>query len=270
MVMEPIGYFKTNAIYKSETPRQSVFDNAPAGIIDLLPGFDFETALRDLDGFERLWIIFQFHKNSTWRPTTAPPVGAPGKKRVGVFASRSPYRPNPIGLSCVRLLRIERLKLFIGESDLLNETPILDIKPYIPEADAFPAAKAGWVDLQADDVWNVQIAEIAKAQNDFLLTCQAPDILAVSRLQLSHAPLNHSRKRVKILQSIPHTGIFAFRTFRILFRFNELEKEIFIESIHSGYSEQELNISDDPYDDKEIHRNFLKAFPPTFPIDKYI
>ena len=141
-MFSPIGYFYNSAHYKFEVPRQGVFFRGHLGKIELLPQKDFEIALRDLEGFERIWVIFQFHQNAEWRPTTRPPVPAAGKERVGTFASRSPYRPNPIGLSCVRLISVNGLTLTIDEADLLSETPILDIKPYIPKADAFPQAKA--------------------------------------------------------------------------------------------------------------------------------
>ena len=104
MQVNPIGSFFGDAVYKYDVPRQgSLFAGHP-GRIELKPGNNFEMALRDLEGFERIWVIFQFHENEGWRPTTRPPVPPKGRDRVGTFASRSPYRPNPIGLSCVRLL----------------------------------------------------------------------------------------------------------------------------------------------------------------------
>ena len=144
MQIHPIGTFFGDAVYKYDAPRQGRLFAGHLGRIVLNPGMNFETALRDLDGFERLWVIFLFHENAGWRPTTRPPVPPKGRDRVGTFASRSPYRPNPIGLSCVRLLKIEGLTLYVDEADLLNETPVLDIKPYIPYADAFPEARAGF------------------------------------------------------------------------------------------------------------------------------
>ena len=108
--MTPIGTFYGDAVYKYDAPRQGRLFAGHPGRIELKPGMNFETALRDLDGFERIWVIFKFHENEGWRPTTRPPVPPKGKDRVGTFASRSPYRPNPIGLSCVRLLKIEGLR----------------------------------------------------------------------------------------------------------------------------------------------------------------
>ena len=168
MQFTPIGTFYGDAVYKYDAPRQGRLFAGHPGRIELNAGQNFEMALRDLEGFERIWVIFQFHENEGWRPTTRPPVPPKGKDRVGTFASRSPYRPNPIGLSCVRLLKIDGLTLYVDEADLLNGTPVLDIKPYIPMADAFSDAKAGWVEEQEGDLWMVLAdANISKCRDIF-------------------------------------------------------------------------------------------------------
>jgi tRNA-Thr(GGU) m(6)t(6)A37 methyltransferase TsaA len=100
---------------------------------------NFEQALKDLEGFERIWVIYLFHLNDSWKPMVTPPRNK-GKK-VGVFASRSPHRPNGIGLSCVTLNRIEGLNIYISNSDILDGSPVLDIKPYLPWSDSFPDSK---------------------------------------------------------------------------------------------------------------------------------
>jgi tRNA-Thr(GGU) m(6)t(6)A37 methyltransferase TsaA len=101
------------------------------------------TAYRDLEGFERIWLIFTFHRSEGWKAEVRPPRG--GGKR-SVLATRSPHRPNAIGLSAVRLLDVGANALRVSGIDLLDGTPILDIKPYVPYADAFPSSKAGWID----------------------------------------------------------------------------------------------------------------------------
>ena len=123
---------------------QPAFDETETGTVEVLP--QFADGLRDLDGFERIWLLYWLH--------LAPPVRlrvTPFRDTVerGVFASRAPCRPNPIGLSCVRLLRMEGNVLFIGGVDALDGTPLLDIKAYVPEYDAFPASNAGWLDQRA-------------------------------------------------------------------------------------------------------------------------
>jgi len=99
--------------------------------------------IQDLNGFDRIWLIFSFHLSEGWNSRVKPPRG--GSKR-GVLATRSPHRPNSIGLSAVELVRIEGRTLHLKGVDLLDGTPVLDIKPYVPYADAFPESKAGWID----------------------------------------------------------------------------------------------------------------------------
>lgn len=257
MNIEPIGYFRSEAAYKQEVPRQGVFFSGHPGRIELLPGKNFETALRDLDGFERLWVIFQFDRNEGWRPTTRPPVGTTDRERVGTFASRSPYRPNPIGLSCVRLLKIEKLTLSVDEADLLDGTPVFDIKPYIPKADSFSNARAGWADEQAADPWDVHFADTALQQNEFLVSAGGPDLVSFARVQLGNAPMDASRKRVEIHGE---KGVLSFRVFRIAFVLDAALKQVRVERFYSGYTAEELASVEDRYNDKELHRKFTCAF----------
>lgn len=253
MQIEPIGTFHSEAVYKQEAPRQGVFDGR-LGRIELLPGNNFEMALRDLDGFERIWVLFQFHKNEGWRPTTRPPVASPGKERVGIFASRSPYRPNSIGLSCVHLIKIEKLTLYVDEADLLDGSPVLDIKPYIPKADSFPDARAGWADEQDKDLWLVDTTENFLRLSSALVSLGGPDLEAFAKVQLSNSPLDESRKRV---ERNGDYGVLAFRVFRIDFDIAQEQKRIILRDIRSGYTEDELSLSEDRYGDKDLHRKFL-------------
>ena len=259
ILFEPIGTFHCNAAYKSEAPRQGVFRGARTGKIELFTRRGFEEALRDLSGFERIWIIFAFHRNKGWRATTRPPVPPPDHERVGVFASRGPYRPNPLGLSCVKLLAVERLSVFVEGADLLNETPVLDIKPYIPRADAFPTAKAGWVDLQNLERWDIAETETFAEQGDWLLSAGGLDFRSFAECQLSNLPFDSSRRRV-LVDFERKTAELAFRTFRIDFSFDENSRRILLEKIRSGYSAEELSSQADPYGDKPLHREFLLHF----------
>jgi tRNA-Thr(GGU) m(6)t(6)A37 methyltransferase TsaA len=141
----PIGFIRSPHRQRIDAPHQpNVGTPATAGAtLELDPGLPEET-LRDLDGFAFVWLIFALHKSEGWAPTVHPPRG-PRVKR-GVFATRSPHRPNAIGLSAVELRGVEGRSLRLGPTDLLDGTPVLDIKPYVPYADAFPLAKAGWID----------------------------------------------------------------------------------------------------------------------------
>ena len=118
------------------------------------PEYRSDEALREIEGFSHLWLLFDFSlaHRTEFSPTVRPPrLG--GDKRVGVFASRSPFRPNPIGLSCVKLVKTERTKtegtvLIVSGADLLDNTPILDVKPYLPYADCIPDATGGYTDTR--------------------------------------------------------------------------------------------------------------------------
>ncbi len=136
--IKPIAYIRTDFSQKFGIPRQSGRVDSLRGRIVFLPEYRKSEALRCLEGFSHIWLIFDFslsHRQE-WSPTVRPPrLG--GNRRVGVFASRSPFRPNPLGLSCVELLSIEHDKndgdvLIVGGADLLDMTPIFDIKPYLP------------------------------------------------------------------------------------------------------------------------------------------
>lgn len=261
----PIGTFYGDAVYKYDAPRQGRLFAGHPGRIVLNPGMNFETALRDLDGFERLWVIFQFHENEGWRPTTRPPVPPKGKDRVGTFASRSPYRPNPIGLSCVRLLKVEGLTLYVDEADLLNGTPVLDIKPYIPMADAFPDAKAGWVEEQVGELWTVEMSTEFAEQNRWIAERSAFDLESFAHVQLSRGNFSKdvfdsSRRRLTVDEN-SKTGVLAYRTFRIHFRYDDANRKVLLLRISSGYSEADLTPgAEDKYGDKQLHRDFLKIF----------
>lgn len=262
MRVTPIGKFYGDAVYKYDAPRQGRLFAGHPGRIELAPGQNFEMALRDLDGFERIWVIFQFHENEGWRPTTRPPVPPKGKDRVGTFASRSPYRPNPIGLSCVRLLKVEGLTLFVDEADLLNGTPVLDIKPYIPMADAFPDAKAGWVEEQVGDLWTIEMSDEFSEQHRWIAEHSDFDLESFAHVQLSRGNFSKdvfdsSRRRLTVDESAC-TGVLAYRTFRIHFRYSESDRKVVLQRITSGYSAEDLKPgAEDKYGDKQLHRDFI-------------
>lgn len=148
--MKPIAHLRTCYGEKFGVPRQSGIVDEAWGELIFEPEFRNADAVRGLEGFSHVWLVFVFHQavRSDWKPTVRPPrLG--GNERVGVFASRSPFRPNPIGLSVVRLEDIDLNHpdgpiLNLRGIDLVDGTPILDIKPYIPYADSIPDATAGF------------------------------------------------------------------------------------------------------------------------------
>lgn len=150
MNIKPIAYIKTNFKEKFGIPRQSgIIDNIRGEII-FEKHFRNPDALRGIEEYSHLWLIFDFSENhrDTWSPTVRPPrLG--GNTRVGVFATRSPFRPNNLGLSCVKLEGIKKNEksgdiLIVSGVDLLDNTPIFDIKPYIPYCDCKPDAKGSF------------------------------------------------------------------------------------------------------------------------------
>lgn len=154
----PIGWVRSPYERRFGTPQQSAaVDSHEDAVLQLDPSLIPESALADLAGMERLWVLSWLHRGGSWAPQVTPPRGA--RVARGLFATRSPDRPNPIGLSVVRLIRVQGWDLFVNGIDLLNGTPILDVKPYVPYADAFPDSKAGWVDTVKWD--SLQIARHA-------------------------------------------------------------------------------------------------------------
>lgn len=161
---------KTIAIYrcgfpeKFGLPRQSGIVPTIKGRVILKPEYGVREAFRGLENFSHIWLLWQFSEStkSQWHPTVRPPrLG--GNTRRGVFATRSPFRPNPIGLSCVRLERIEFVngtaELHVLGGDLMNGTPILDIKPYLPLADCIPDARGGLQNAPIGALLEVEIPE---------------------------------------------------------------------------------------------------------------
>jgi len=146
----PIGVIKTCFTEKFGVPRQSLMVHEARGVLKLGPDPRFAEALNQLETFSHIWLVFSFHLNEgkNWRPRIEPPR-AGGPKTVGVFASRSPNRPNPIGMSVVKLDRINLeaaggIEIHVSGVDLLDGTPVLDIKPYVPYADLVTEAGGGW------------------------------------------------------------------------------------------------------------------------------
>lgn len=143
--MQPIGIVHSPYQERFATPRQPAYAVDPVvGQIELNVGFNFEQALQDLDSFSHIWVIYWMHLNQGWNTMVKPPRDLNHKH--GLFSTRAPHRPNSIGLSVVPLERIEGRVLHIREHDMLDGTPVLDIKPYIKEADMMPNANHGWLD----------------------------------------------------------------------------------------------------------------------------
>ncbi|MBR7128394.1 MAG: tRNA (N6-threonylcarbamoyladenosine(37)-N6)-methyltransferase TrmO [Lentisphaeria bacterium] len=253
----PIGFFKCDEKYRYDTPRQGVFANGNVGVIELAKGCNFEQALQDLDGVERIWVIFVFHNNSNWKTLSSPPI-APDRK-IGVFASRSPYRPNPIGLSCVELVKVEGLKIYIRNFDLLDGTPILDIKPYISVADSFPDSRVAWLEEANKKEYKLEFSIDFQKKSEFIYQKSKLDPQKFCEVQLSVNPLDYRRKRLTEFEN--NLYVIAFRTWRIEFRIFEECKKILVQDIFSNYTIDELaDSASDKYNDKKLHAEFREKF----------
>jgi tRNA-Thr(GGU) m(6)t(6)A37 methyltransferase TsaA len=143
LTLEPIGYVRSALATKVEAARQPRAGAGRAGAIELLPGRNFEHALTALADWQYIWVLFWFDRNAGWRPKVLPPRSRSGRK--GVFATRSPHRPNPLGLSAVRLDRVEGLTLHISDVDMLDGTPVLDLKPYLSSVPP-ERLRRGWLE----------------------------------------------------------------------------------------------------------------------------
>jgi tRNA-Thr(GGU) m(6)t(6)A37 methyltransferase TsaA len=208
----PIGILRSCFHEKFGVPRQSLMMSEARAILKLNPDPDFRSALNHLEEFTHIWLVFVFHQAGprAWRPTIRPPrLDAP--RRVGVFASRSPHRPNPIGISAVRLDRIDLdapggIELHLSGIDLLDGTPILDIKPYLPYADSVPHAGAGWAH---SEIPHYDVSFGTEAQT-FLSTLPTDDSTRLSALieqTLSWDPRPTSQRRAMPIESPESQGM---------------------------------------------------------------
>lgn len=168
LTLHPIAVIHTPYKEKFSVPRQPDLVQDGIGIVELLPPYNSPEAVRGLEQFSHLWLIFQFDKipHGKWQSTVRPPrLG--GNQRVGVFASRATHRPNPLGLSKVELRQVEcihgRVFLHLGSVDLVDGTPIFDIKPYIAYADSEPEAKSSFAQEKPPAKLNVEFTEIAQS-----------------------------------------------------------------------------------------------------------
>jgi len=182
-----------------------------------------------------VWVIFWFHRNSGWRPKVLPPRSASGRK--GVFATRAPHRPNPLGLSTLKLLRISGLNLHVQGVDLLDGTPVLDIKPYVPYTDAFPDAGSGWLETAQDPVqpWAVCFEPLAQAQLSFLARQLDYDLEARILATLRLGPQPHPYRRIKPFADELQLAVKDWRI-----DFGVANRIVTVRRLRSGYRQAQL------------------------------
>ena len=211
----PIGVIQTCFKEKFGIPRQSLMVKDAVGILKLNPDPEYRTAFNHLEDFSHIWVIFVFHQHSNWRPTTRPPR-IDGPRRVGIFASRSPHRPNPIGLSAVKLEKIDLnapggIEIHVSGVDIMDGSPILDIKPYIPFADRIAEANGGWAE---GEITRHPVSFSAKSLEllDQLSAVEYPRLKLLITQMLEWDPRPTTQRRAKPIQDpAMHGQEFFFR-----------------------------------------------------------
>ncbi|RYZ08156.1 MAG: tRNA (N6-threonylcarbamoyladenosine(37)-N6)-methyltransferase TrmO [Myxococcales bacterium] len=251
LVVKPIGVVRSPFKEKVQAPRQPNTPQAAAGTVELSAGCDFEHALEDLATFRYIWLLFWFDQAEGWRPKVLPPRS---DKRRGVFATRSPHRPNPIGMSLVELKAIEGLVLSVEGLDLLDGTPVLDIKPYIPYADSRGDADHGWLEEARDPKPGFVVEFAARAVTQLaLLQTFGLELEGAIRQVLELGPEPHPYRRIK---KTDRGAVLALKDFRV--SFTSAEKRVTVTDVATGYRPQQLATLPDPA--LEAHRA-LAALP---------
>jgi len=236
---DPIGFIRTGMRVKFDAPHQPQDGISERNVVELFPGRRLEQGLKDLEGFERIWLVWWFNRNANWRPLVTPPRG-PAIRR-GVFATRSPHRPAPIGITAVPLLGISGNQLFVGNTDLLDGTPILDIKPYISSVDSFPNQRAGWLDECRDELdkpvrYAVLLSPLACEQVEWLREQWGIDFFIKARAILEREPQRSRTHRI----TAPKEGVFRLSSggWRIFFTVND--DRVTVVRIAPGFPERLL------------------------------
>ncbi len=244
LTLTPIGVIRTGLRVRFEAPHQPADQVRERNVVELFPGRRFDQALQDLAGFDRVWLIWWSNRNGAWsKPLVLPPRGS--AKRRGVFATRSPHRPNPICMTPVPLIEISGLNIVVGDCDLLDGTPILDIKPYIPKIDSFPEARSGWVEeleheLSVGPRYTVSIAPLAAAQLDWLKGRWGISFIEKAQTLLELDPTRHRSRRISRLGA----GRFKLGCGPWRLIFSVEGDKVMIDSVARGYIESALSAED--------------------------
>ena len=244
LTLEPIGFLHNSLETKVQAARQPRAAAGAPARIELLPGRNFEHALEDLAGWELIWVIFWFHQNPRWRPKVLPPRSTTGRK--GVFATRSPHRPNPIGMSVVRLERVDGLILHIRDADMLDGTPVLDLKPYVAYTDAHPDAGTGWLEDSArpgtlaqpsDPVraYEVKFEALAAEQARWIEVHTGLEIRERIQSTLALGPAPHPYRRIRRVDGGMQLSVKEWRV-----RFAVVERDVRVIEIYSGFRASQL------------------------------
>ena len=255
--LQPIGVIHTPHRERADAPWQPRAAEGIEGRIELYTGHHYEDALADLDGWDHIWVVFWFDRNTNWRPKVRPPRS---DRRRGVFSTRSPHRPNPIGLSVLRLDGVDGLNLRVRDVDLLDQTPILDIKPYVPWTDAVVDARTGWLPERAvggqrpEDAgarYQVVFSDEALEQLEFLASRGVDELRGRIESTLRAGPEPHAYRRIKRLPDGYQLAVKEWRA-----RFDAEGTRITVHRLHCGYRAVERN----GRPELGLHREFVDRF----------
>lgn len=273
----PIGVVHSAFRERMSAPRQPDLVRGGVGELELFrcddSGQSLALALSDLDGWEWIWVLFVFHLNTErgWRPKVLPPRS---EKKRGLFATRSPYRPNPIGLSAVRLESIDRLRLRVSALDILDGSPILDIKPYIPYADSHPQARTGWlqslmppaaaeapvaIPVDPEPGFTVTWSERARAETDWLLRECGEALCEPIEHVLSLGPQQHSYRRIRAEEGRYRLG---YKEWYVYFEVDG--RTVLVTGVNTGFLQVQFDTEDDPT--VAMHRAYVMQFPASKPL----
>lgn len=261
LTLRPIGHIRTGKNVKFQAGHQPDESLAEDNFLELAPDSRLRAALGDLAGFERVWLIWWFHQNPNWRPLVIPPRGP--QKRRGLFATRSPHRPAPLGITPVLLRGVAPGGLRLGPCDLVDGTPVFDIKPYVPAYDSFPGARAGWIDEvdaaeAAPPAFTVSLEPRALAQADWL-RAWGIDFLPRATALLSRDPAPHRTRRIRRTETGFELGCGAWRA---LFTVDAAAARITISGLGPAYPLRFLHREDGkPIPDRAAQLAFLARWP---------
>lgn len=226
----PIGHIRSCFKEKFGIPRQSGLVPEAVADLEIEKPFASKTAFRELGGFSHVWLIFVFHKNASrgWRPTVRPPrLG--GNRRIGVFASRSGFRPNPVGMSAVVLSGItstpEKTVLHLKGIDLVDGTPVLDVKPYLAYADSIPAASEGFTSVEMSQPKTVRFSPEA------LACCQAREAFDLPNLKTFIVQMLQNDPRPAYYTRKPTRNNFGATVFDLEVKWEVFEDGIMVTTI---------------------------------------
>lgn len=254
ITLTPIGVVRSPFTRKVEAPRQPRAAAHVEGRIELAP--TFEHAVEDLDGFDHVWVLAWMDRARGFRSKVLPPRS---DKKRGVFATRSPHRPNPIALSAMELVRVEGTVLHVRGVDLLDGTPVLDVKPYLPWTDAIPRARTGWLESEqaasdeerpADPQPDYEVALAPRAAEQLAwLKERGVALEETLRTILSASPRPHPYRRIR--PDRERGGfVLALHEWRVAFTVEG--RHVRVHEVRSGYRPRELR-------EHPLHRAFGEA-----------